>query len=218
MPSLFIITGSNGAGKSTVGYTYLPLRIQQKYTPFDGDKLLMNKTLELYPRHIRSLKEAKRQADEWVNAYFISLVNNALDNNDHFVYEGHFRNDDSWKIPRKFKTKGYYLSLLFMGLENPDQSELRVLERAIHGGHNVPRYEIESNFYGNLEKLNRKYQLFDELNVIDTSGVKPRVLLHVRDSEILFYVRSHELPDWFIKFLPRLFRLIKLEEKQLKNR
>jgi predicted ABC-type ATPase len=31
MPVLFIITGSNGAGKSVVGYTYLPEEIQKKY-------------------------------------------------------------------------------------------------------------------------------------------------------------------------------------------
>ncbi len=38
MPVLFIITGSNGAGKSTVGYTYLPPDIQKDHTVFDGDK------------------------------------------------------------------------------------------------------------------------------------------------------------------------------------
>ncbi|HEY2720692.1 MAG TPA: zeta toxin family protein [Chitinophagaceae bacterium] len=40
MPVLFIITGSNGAGKSTVGYTYLPEEIQKEYIVFDGDKLI----------------------------------------------------------------------------------------------------------------------------------------------------------------------------------
>jgi hypothetical protein len=30
MPELYIITGSNGAGKSSVGRDYLPLHLQQK--------------------------------------------------------------------------------------------------------------------------------------------------------------------------------------------
>jgi predicted ABC-type ATPase len=41
VPDLFIITGSNGAGKSTVGGSYLPESIQQNYNVFDGDKLFM---------------------------------------------------------------------------------------------------------------------------------------------------------------------------------
>jgi predicted ABC-type ATPase len=41
MPSLFIITGSNGAGKSSVGAGFLPLEIQQECSIFDGDKLYM---------------------------------------------------------------------------------------------------------------------------------------------------------------------------------
>ena len=41
MPDLYIITGSNGAGKSTIGPEYLPLEIKEKCFVFDGDKLFM---------------------------------------------------------------------------------------------------------------------------------------------------------------------------------
>ena len=47
MPELYIITGSNGAGKSTVGPDYLPQHIGQHNTVFDGDKLFMQKQKEL---------------------------------------------------------------------------------------------------------------------------------------------------------------------------
>jgi hypothetical protein len=45
MPELYIITGSNGAGKSTVGPDYLPEHIQQ-HPVFGGDKLFMEKRSE----------------------------------------------------------------------------------------------------------------------------------------------------------------------------
>ncbi len=48
MPALYIITGSNGAGKSTVGADYLPLSIQQSCQVFDGDKLFMEKQRDLW--------------------------------------------------------------------------------------------------------------------------------------------------------------------------
>lgn len=43
MPNLHIITGSNGAGKSSVGPSYLPDEIQLSCSVFDGDKLFMEK-------------------------------------------------------------------------------------------------------------------------------------------------------------------------------
>lgn len=100
-----------------------------------------------------------------------------------------------------------------MGLADPHQSELRVIDRAKQGGHNVPVYEIESNFYGNLNTLNKYYRLFDELLVIDTSkSLQPKVLMHMRKSEVLSYAPLKDQPDWFIKFLPSLVKIIKIEE------
>jgi len=43
MPELYIITGSNGAGKSTIGTIHLPANIRDNYTVFDGDKLFTQK-------------------------------------------------------------------------------------------------------------------------------------------------------------------------------
>lgn len=212
-PVLFIITGSNGAGKSVIGYTYLPEEIQKKYPVFDGDKLALQKKRELL-FSIRSLKEARKAADEWMFQQFSDKVKAALKTKDHFAYEGHFRDKDTLKIPKKFKKNGYYLSVIFMGLTDPHQSELRVIDRAKHGGHFVPLYEIESNFYGNLVMLNKKYKLFDELTVIDTSkSLNHEILLHVRNSKILFYTPSEHQPVWFTKFLPNLIKLIKAEER-----
>ncbi|HRO70044.1 MAG TPA: hypothetical protein PK951_06680 [Chitinophagaceae bacterium] len=80
MASLFIITGSNGAGKSTVGYTYLPEEIQKKYTVFDGDKIALEKRKELLSS-IKSVKEAKRLADAWTQEQFLGQVQTALKQN-----------------------------------------------------------------------------------------------------------------------------------------
>jgi len=212
-PVLFIITGSNGAGKSTVGGTYLPLEIQRNYVVFDGDKLALEKRKHLLSE-IKSIKEAKRLADEWVHKRFLEHVKSALKTGDHFAYEGHFRDKRTLNIPKKFVKSGYSLSLIFMGLTNTHESELRVIDRAKHGGHFVPLYEIESNFYGNLVMLNKNYKLFDELVIIDTSkDLEHKILLHRREGKILFYTESKDQPFWFTKFLPRLLNLIEAEEK-----
>jgi predicted ABC-type ATPase len=43
MPELYIITGSNGAGKSSIGPKYLPQDFKLDGQVFDGDKLFVEK-------------------------------------------------------------------------------------------------------------------------------------------------------------------------------
>jgi len=76
-PVLFIITGSNGSGKSTVGATYLPPEIQKRYKVFDGDKLALQKRRGLSGT-IKSFKEARKLADEWMYEQFDTQVKKQL--------------------------------------------------------------------------------------------------------------------------------------------
>ena len=113
-----IITGSNGAGKSTVGPDYLPSHIQRK-TVFDGDKLFMEKRSELWRSGIKSHKECKKLAFEFTTNTFDMLVEKTLAIHSDFAYEGHFTNEATWEIPKRFKTAGYAIHLLFLGFPIP---------------------------------------------------------------------------------------------------
>jgi predicted ABC-type ATPase len=204
MPVLYLITGSNGSGKSTVGPDYLPEDIRNNYSVFDGDKLYTAKTKELWPEPIKSIKEAKKLAIEFVGETLEQLLENALNNNDNFVYEGHFPSYRTWDFPKKFKAKGYAIHMLFLGLADADLSEMRVGLRAKKGGHFVPRWDIENNFYGNLEMLDKHFYLLDHLQIVDTSFFLPKPLSAFRGTELLTSVQKDELPEWFTRYLPTL--------------
>ncbi len=210
MPDLFIITGSNGAGKSSIGPTYLPTHIRQNYNVFDGDKLFVEKQRELWRSGIRAHKEAKRIAYEFVSDTFDHLVDSAINTNDHFVYEGHFTNDATWDIPKRFITHGYTTHMIFFGLTNPDLSQLRVIDRVKEGGHYVDRRTIEDNFYGNLEKLNKYFKIIDDLTIVDTSEAKHKVLAKLSKGQIVESVSYNLLPYWFIRYLPEISTIIEL--------
>lgn len=78
MPELYIITGSNGAGKSSLGANYLPDHIVDTCEVFDGDKLFMDKQRELWRDGIRAHKEMRRIAYEFVSSTFDALVDEAV--------------------------------------------------------------------------------------------------------------------------------------------
>ena len=212
MPSLYIITGSNGAGKSSVGSDYLPPEISSSCTVFDGDKLFMEKRKLLWNEGIRAHKEVRNIAFSFVEETFNNLVDQALKNNTDFTYEGHFTNDATWDIPKRFKAAGYNIHLIFFGLRDTDLSELRVIDRSKEGGHYVDPLTISDNFYGNLEKLNQYFAIFDSVQIIDTSGVEHIILAILCNGIPDYSVTADLLPAWFINCLPEISkRIIELQ-------
>lgn len=214
MPELFIITGSNGAGKSSIGPDYLPESIRNLGV-FDGDKLFVEKRKELW-RTIKSHKECRNLAFEFVIQTFDNLVEMALGQNDDFAYEGHFSNEATWDIPRRFLAAGYAIHLLFFGLSDTHLSHLRVIDRTKEGGHYVDPQTVQANFYGNLGKLDQHYALFHTVQIIDTSEFFHRFLLVLHKGRPEIFVPSAELPIWFRTNLPVITqKIIEREGKSL---
>lgn len=197
MPGLYIITGSNGAGKSTAGADYLPSHIQQQVQIFDGDKLFMQKRSELWKSGIKSHKECKKLAFEFVENTFDELVENSLVKQTDFAYEGHFTNKATWDVPRRFKSAGYSIHLVFFGLLNTDLSELRVISRSQEGGHYVDPRTLTDNFYGNLEKLDLHFSMFDSVQIVDTSETKHKVICVLYNGDVASAIDTFSIPDWF---------------------
>lgn len=219
MPDLYVITGANGAGKSTVGFSYLPKIIQGNYEVFDGDKLAMHKRIELYKTKVTpSIKEARRLADEWVYELFDILVKKALLTKDDFAYEGHFPDDENWITVKRFKRAGYKIHFIFFGLKDTDLSELRVKDRAIYGGHDVSRPQIERNYYRNLFQVDKRNKYFDELQIVDTSASNShKVLALLKNGQIDFALHHGKIPEWFEKYLPKIFKKIIANEAPIQG-
>lgn len=129
MPVLYIITGFNGAGKSSIAPDYLPISIKDNCNVFDGDKLFMQKKRELWESGSRAIKENRKIAEKYLDELFHSLVDNAIQSKKDFVYEGHFTNNETWKIPERFKKEGYTIHMIFFGLKSIAASIKRVAKR-----------------------------------------------------------------------------------------
>jgi predicted ABC-type ATPase len=206
LPKLFIITGSNGAGKSTVGSSYFKDFLKDI---FDGDKEYLSARTLLWKKGLRSEKQIKEIASDHVNKLFDSLVTNAIEEKIDFAYEGHFSLESSWDVPKMFQSKGYEIHMVFFGLSDIELSVQRVLIRAIEGGHYVDRMTLTENFHGNLEKVNKHLNLFDSLEIVDTSLTIHNSLVLFKNGTIEEAVSYSLLPNWLINYIPNLVKLIK---------
>jgi predicted ABC-type ATPase len=208
MHELHIITGSNGAGKSSVGGVFLSINIQENCIVFDGDKLFMDKQRELWKSGITAIKEANKIAISFVEETFSCLVENAITNKLDFAYEGHFTNNATWDIPKRFKQEGFSIHLILFGLTDTYLSESRVIDRSKFGGHYVDPKTVSQNFYGNLEKLDKYFEMFDSVRIIDSSDLKFVALCSLRFGNLETSIEIDLLPKWFTENLPNISKII----------
>jgi len=204
-PQLFIITASNGAGKSTLKQALLPADFNN-LNIFDGDIFYTQKSREFYKVH-GSSKEAKKQANEALEFHFRKLVAYHIANKAHFAYEGHFTGQGAWQTPTDFKNAGFDIHLIFCGLKEVIRSIQRVEIRVKKGGFHVTPLDIENNFYGNMEMLEKNYKIFDTIEVLDTSdGILP--ICHISKAGGYTPLKDKQIPEWFKKGLPNLYQII----------
>lgn len=175
MKRLFIISGCNGAGKTTASYTILPELL-------DCDEFVNADEIAkgLSPFHPESSAiQAGRLMLERIN----KLISIGQD----FAFETTLATKSYRNFVFKAKENGYHITLLFFWLRSSDLAVKRVETRVKEGGHNIPeevirrRYENGLiNFFGIFEPI------VDEWMFIDNSGEPYEIIARKNSSgEIL---------------------------------
>lgn len=156
-PTLTIIAGCNGSGKSTFSNTYV------KTKPFDYDK----RYLEIYNSLLDSELREKFAKDKTTKE-FESMFNHALSNKQNFCYETNF---DTYPIENAMKAKnaGFKLHLYFFCLLNLDLAKKRVKIRTANHGHFITDDTIEYKRKKGYENLDTYFNFFDYILLIDNS-------------------------------------------------
>jgi predicted ABC-type ATPase len=204
-PKLFIITGSNGAGKSTYKQALLPAEFNTLEI-FDGDIFYIKQSTAFYKIN-RSSKESRKLAEEALENEFLRLVESSISQKSNFAYEGHFTGSGAWEIPKRFKKEGFEINLIFCGLNKLERSIQRVGMRVKKGGFHVTALAIENNYWGNMEMLDRNFAMFDSVELIDTSNlILPIAKLTL--GEPVSAISTDKIPGWLRKGMPVIFKAI----------
>jgi predicted ABC-type ATPase len=110
---------------------------------------------------------------------------------------------------KEARTAGFRTVLVFIGVDHPQISIARVLDRVEHGGHDVPDEIIEDRFPRCFDNLKAAFEIVDLTILIDNSGCYEEEGAEIDGSRhYVFGIIEHggrielsnPLPHWFIEF------------------
>lgn len=146
MPDLFIISGCNGAGKTTASYTVLPELLEVRefvnadeiargLSPFQPEKV-----------SIEAGKIMLRRIDD--------LIGQKQD----FAFETTLSTRSFVGLIRRAKSVGYTINLIYYWLDSVALAKERVRIRVAEGGHNIPEETITRRYYAGIRNFIHLYK------------------------------------------------------------
>lgn len=159
MAKLYIISGCNGAGKTTASYTVLPEMLDCKEF-VNADEIAKG----LSPFNPESVAiEAGR--------LMLRRMNDLLEDGADFAFETTLATRSYVKFIERAHRKGYFVTLLYFWLPTPEQAIERVAIRVSEGGHNIPEDTIRRRYVKGLHNLIKLYiPVCDNWMIFDNSS------------------------------------------------
>lgn len=140
-PTLYIIAGCNGAGKTTASMSVLPDvldcrefvnadEIAKGLSPFNPEEVAV---------------EAGR--------LMLQRIDYLLSRHVTFAIETTLATKSYKNLVERAKASGYMVILLFFWLSSPEMAEMRVAQRVASGEHNIPVDVIHRRYWAGLRNL-----------------------------------------------------------------
>lgn len=160
--NLYIISGCNGAGKTTASYTILPEILdckefvnadeiakglspfQPEKASFEAGRIMLNRIDELFQKEVDFAFETTLSAKSYIS------------------------------IVKKAQSQGYFVTLIFFWLSSVELAKQRVKVRVNEGGHNIPEDVIERRYIRGIKNLFEIYlKNCDNVMLFDNSNKLP---------------------------------------------
>ena len=190
MPRLYIISGCNGAGKTTASYTMLPEMLDcSEFVNSDE----FAKGLSPFNPEKASIQASR---------YMIMKIRYLLEKQQDFGIETTLATRTLLKTIALAHSAGYTVTLLYFWLNSLDLAVERVAARVETGGHNIPEDTIRRRYRVGIDYFFHDYAPICERWILaDNSQIPFRViaegskdeLINIRDEETYNRIRSMAL-------------------------
>ena len=165
MPNLYIISGCNGAGKTTASYTILPEMLDCK--EFVNADEIARGISPFKPESV-SIQAGK---------IMIERMDNLMSNGTDFAIETTLATRIYAKIIKYAQERGYRVTLLFFWLSMPNLAVERVKMRVASGGDNIEEKKIRRRYDIGIKNLFSLYIPLCEYWMIINNSTIPQELI-----------------------------------------
>lgn len=163
--NLYIISGCNGAGKTTASYSVLPKLLDCKQF-VNADEIA--KGLSPFCPESVAIQAGK---------LMLLRIEELLASNENFSIETTLATRSYSELVKRAQEKGYKVTLLYFWLNSPELAIERVARRVSEGGHNIPKDVIYRRYKKGLKNLFDIFiHIVDSWMIVD-NGVEPRELI-----------------------------------------
>ena len=172
--NLYIVSGCNGAGKTTASYTILPEilnckefvnadEIARGLSPFQPEKVAIE-----------------------AGKIMLHRIERLLNENFTFAFETTLASKTYKNTILKAQAKGYNVTLLFFWLQTVELAKKRVQKRVSEGGHDIDPIIIERRYFSGIRNLFDIYlPIVDEVLIFDNSEGKHELIVKkINKSEV----------------------------------
>ena len=158
MANLYVISGCNGAGKTTASYTVLPDMLNCKEF-VNADEIA--KGLSPFQPNKVAIESGR---------IMLSRIKYLLNHNVDFAFETTLATKIYVQFIREAHAKGYIVTLVYFWLNSPELAIERVKNRVSFGGHDIPEETIRRRYKSGIENLSKLYvPICDYWMIIDNS-------------------------------------------------
>lgn len=140
-PNLYVISGCNGAGKTTASYTVLPEMLNcREFVNAD------NIAAGISPFNPESVALG-------AGRIMLKRINELLTEGADFAFETTLATKSYVSLLKKAKASGYKITLVYFWLSSPEEAIERVATRVSKGGHHIPEEVIRRRYYAGINNL-----------------------------------------------------------------
>jgi predicted ABC-type ATPase len=193
MPTLYVVAGSNGVGKSSlfpvtlfntnyfVGDDIAAVLNNRSGYLINPDFFLKNNFHEL-PEEVRNSAHYHNIPPEIKNTVSqlgINFIKEHLKNNKSFAIETTLVDRYMIDVAKIANQRGFHTRMYYIGVDSVDICLERIHFRAIQGHPYLPEQFVMNNYYRSLENLPAAMQEFQRTNLFDNSfnGIEPELVM-----------------------------------------
>ena len=165
MPRMYIISGCNGSGKTTASYTLLPELLDCSEF-VNSDEFAKS----LAPFHPET-------AYITASRYMLKKLRYLFTRREDFCIETTLATRSLLKMVRMAQDQGYFVTVVYLWLRDPEIAIKRVAARVEAGGHDVAPDVIRRRYYTGLEYFFDLYApVCDKWMLVDNSEADFRII------------------------------------------